>query len=131
MPRSTLPEITPVQPVRAAVLALTTDAEVRDMLMELAIEEGYGVRCVSTEAEAAAFIIAERPGLIIADLDVPSGGSRFIGRLRQSPYRDIPRVAVTATNDTMLAVSVDAPVFFKPRLEGLLEALRRMFGHEG
>jgi CheY-like chemotaxis protein len=117
-------------PGRAAVLALTTDAEVRDLLMELAVEEGYGVRCAATEAEAAEVMSQERPGLIIADLDFPSAvGAKFIGKLRQGPFRDIPRVAVTATNDTMLAVSIDAPVFFKPGLEGLMEALRRLFGH--
>ena len=116
------------QPARAAVPALTSDAEVRDLLMELAVEEGYGVRCATTEAEATEVMSIERPGLIIADLDIPSAGAKFIGRLRQGPYRDIPRVAVTATNDTMLAVSLDAPVFFKPGLEGLMEALRRLFG---
>jgi CheY-like chemotaxis protein len=115
-------------PVRAAVLALTSDIELRDLLMEIAVEEGYGVRCAATEAEAAAVMSIERPGLIIADLDVPSAGAKFIGKLRLGPYRDIPRLAVTATNDTMLAVSLDAPVFFKPGLEGLMEALRRFFG---
>ena len=122
--RSPPPEI----PVRAAVLALTSDAEVRDLLMEMAFEEGYGVRCAATEAEANEVMNRERPGLIIADLDVPSAGAKFIGRLKQGPYRDIPRVAVTATNDTMLSIRLDAPVYFKPGLEGLMEALRRLFG---
>ena len=117
-----------ITPVRAAVLALTSDVEVRDMLMEIAVEEGYGVRCATTEAVATAVMNLERPGLIIADLDIPSTGAKFIGKLRNGPFSDIPRVAVTATNDTMLAVSLDAPVFFKPGLEGLMEQLRRLFG---
>jgi CheY-like chemotaxis protein len=121
-------EIVAAVPLRAALLALTSDAEVRDLLMELAVEEGYGVRCAATEEEATQVMILERPGLIIADLDTPSAGAKFIGRLRKGPFRDIPRLAVTATNDTMLAVSVDAPVYFKPKLEGLIEALRRLFG---
>ena len=36
-------------------------------------------------------------------------------------------VAVTASNDPMLSVAVDAPVFYKPDLEGLDAALQRLF----
>jgi CheY-like chemotaxis protein len=113
----------------AAILALTEDLELRDLLLELAIQEGYGVRCVATEAEAAAALHAERPGLVVADLDMQTrAGARFLRTLRRSPHRDIPCFAVTATNDTMIAVSVDAPVFFKPDLTGMVEALARLFG---
>jgi len=115
----------------AAILALTEDLELRDLLLELAIEEGYGVRCVATEAEAAAALHAERPGLVVADLDMPSrAGAKFLRTLRRSPHRDIPCFAVTATNDTMIAVSVDAPVYFRPALDGIAEALARLFGVE-
>jgi CheY-like chemotaxis protein len=113
----------------AAILALTDDLELRDMLLELAIEEGYGVRCVVTEAEAAAALHAERPGLVIADLDMATrAGARFLRTLKRSPHRDIPCFAVTATNDTMIAVSVDAPVFFKPAVDGMADATARLFG---
>jgi CheY-like chemotaxis protein len=112
----------------AAVLALTEDAELRDLLLELAIEEGWGVLCVATEAEAAVAVHAERPGLVIADLDMTSrAGGRFVRTLRRSPHRDIPCFAVTASNDAMLAVSLDAPVFFKPALDGLADAMSRLF----
>jgi CheY-like chemotaxis protein len=116
----------------AALLALTEDAELRDMLLELAIEEGYGVRCVTNEAEAGTIILAERPGVVIVDLDMVGGaGGKFLRLLRRSPHRAIPCMAVTATNDTMLSVSLDAPVFFKPSLAGFAEALRVLFTEPG
>jgi CheY-like chemotaxis protein len=112
----------------AAVLALTDDLELRDLLFELAIEEGWGVRCVASEAEAAAILLAERPGLVVADLDMQSrAGGKFLRDLRRSAHRDIPCIAVTASNDPMLAVSMDVSVFFKPELDGLIEALERIF----
>ena len=117
-----------VQPTSAALLVITDDAELRDLLLELAIEEGYGVRCVETDAEAGTILLAERPGLVVADLDMATGaGGKFLRLLRRSPHRAIPCIGVTGTNDTMLAVSIDAPVFFKPALTGFVEALHALF----
>jgi CheY-like chemotaxis protein len=115
----------------AALLAVTDDVELRDLLLELAIEEGYGVRCVETDAEAGAILLHERPGVVIVDLDMPSGaGGKFLRLLRRSPHRTIPCMGVTATNDAMLSVAIDAPVFFKPVLAGFGDALRMLFEGE-
>jgi CheY-like chemotaxis protein len=112
----------------AALLVVTEDLELRDQLLELAIEEGYGVRCVTSEAEAGTVLLAERPGVVVVDLDMESGaGGKFLRLLRRSPHRTIPCMAVTATNDTMLSVSLDAPVFFKPTLAGFADALHVLF----
>ena len=112
----------------AALLAVTDDEELRDLLLELAIEEGYGVRCVATEAEAGTVLLAERPGVVVVDLDMATGaGGKFLRLLRRSPHRAIPCMAVTATNDMMLSVAVDAPVFFKPTLAGFADALHALF----
>jgi CheY-like chemotaxis protein len=112
----------------AALLVITNDAEVRDLLMEMAIEEGWGVRAVETEAEAAIAIQTERPGLVMVDLDMESrAGGKFLRTLQRSPHRDIPCFAITRSNNTMLAVTLDAPVYFKPALDGLPEALLRLF----
>lgn len=118
----------PVRRTPAALLVITDDPEVRDLLMELAIEEGWGVRAVETEAEAAVAIQTERPGLVMVDLDMESrAGGKFLRTLQRSPHRDIPCYAVTRSNNTMLAVTLDAPVYFKPALDGLPEALQRLF----
>jgi CheY-like chemotaxis protein len=117
--------------VAASVLALTDDAEAQDLLMELAVTEGFGVLCAASEAEAANVLHLERPGLVLVDLDMPSRiGAKFLRTLRQGPYRDIRSMAITASNDPMLTVSLDAPVFFKPGLEGLAAALERLFWPE-
>ncbi len=115
-------------PTTAALLAVTDDVELRDLLLELAIEEGYGVRCVTTDAEAGAILLAERPGLVVVDLDMASGaGGRFLRSLRRSPHRTIPCMGITATNDMMISVAIDAPVFFKPVLSGFTDALHALF----
>ena len=112
----------------AAILAFTDDAESRDLLLELAVAEGFGVRCAVTEVEAAEILDLERPGLVLVDLDMPSrAGTKFLRAFREGPLRGIPCVAITASNDPMLAVSVDASVFYKPDLEGIDAAIARLF----
>ena len=114
--------------VAASVLAITDDPVVKDLLLELALADGFGVRCATSEAEAAKLLHRERPGLLLADLDMAGRvGMKFLRTLRQSLYRDIPCMAVTSSNDPMLSVAVDAPVFYKPGLDGLDAALSRLF----
>jgi CheY-like chemotaxis protein len=115
----------------AAILAFTDDLEVRDLLLELAIAEGFGVRCAATEAEAAEILDLERPGMVLVDLDMPSrAGTKFMRAFREGPLRGIPCIAITASNDPMLAVSVDASIFYKPDLDGIDAAIVRLFWPE-
>ena len=114
--------------VSASILAITEDPVVKDLLMELALADGFGVRCAANESEAAKLLHRERPGLLLVDLDMAArSGLKFMRTLRQSLYRDIACVAVTASNDPMLSVAVDAPVFYKPGLDGLDAAITRLF----
>jgi DNA-binding response OmpR family regulator len=116
----------------AAILAFTDDAEVMDLLMELAMSEGFGVRSAGTDAEAQRLMDLERPGLVLVDLDMPSGaGTKFLRSLRQGPMAGIPCIAVTASNDPMRAVSVDASIFYKPDLDGIDAAIGRLFWPDG
>ena len=115
-------------PATAAVLAFTDDGEVMDLLMELAMAEGFGVRSARTDAEALNLMDLERPGLVLVDLDMPAGaGTKFLRTFRQGPLAGIPCIAVTASNDPMLAVSVDASIFYKPDLDGIEAAIGRLF----
>ena len=122
----------PTGAVPASVLVVSDDPEVRDFLMELAIEEGYGVRCAKTELEVSIALREERPGLVIGDLDMSNRtGERVLRALRRSEVdRDITRFGVTSSNDTMISVSIDASVFFKPGLDGLGQALTHLFKNE-
>ncbi len=38
--------------VSASILALTDDPALKDLLLEMALADGFGVRCASTEAES-------------------------------------------------------------------------------
>jgi CheY-like chemotaxis protein len=117
--------------VSASILAITEDPVVKDLLLEMALHDGFGVRCAETEAEAAKLLHRERPGLLLVDLDMEGrAGMKFMRTLRQSLYRDIACVAVTASNDPMLSVAIDAPVFYKPGLDGLDAAVTRLFAHD-
>ncbi len=112
----------------AAILAFTDDAEARDLLLELAIAEGFGVRCAATESQAAEILDLERPGLVLVDLDMPArAGTKFLRAFREGPLRGIPCLAITASNDPMLAVSVDASIYYKPDLDGIDAAIARLF----
>jgi CheY-like chemotaxis protein len=124
----TPPQPGPVTTVSASILAITDDPMVTDTLLEMALADGFGVRCAATEAEAAKLLHRERPGLLLVDLDMAGrAGLKFLRTLRQSLYRDIACVAVTASNNPMLSVAVDAPVFYKPGLDGLDAAVERLF----
>jgi CheY-like chemotaxis protein len=117
-----------VREVPAAVLALTADPEIRDLLLEMAVADGFGLRCAASAGEAMAIMGVEQPGLLLIDLDMPErAGPAFLRAIRQGPHRDIPCVAITAANDPMLAVSYDAPLFFKPSLDGIEAAVARLF----
>jgi CheY-like chemotaxis protein len=117
--------------VSASVLAITDDPVVKDLLLEMALHDGFGVRCAGSEVEAAKLLHRERPGVLLADLDMSGrAGMKFLRTLRQSLYRDIPCVAVTASNDPMLSVTIDAPVFYKPGLDGLDAALEHLFARK-
>jgi CheY-like chemotaxis protein len=109
--------------VTTAILALTRDAAACDLLMEVAIHRGYGLCCAPDGAEAIRILTAEPPALLIVDIDTPDGRALVRALRAEEKWRGIPLFALTATNNPMAAVTIDAPVFFKPDLGGLEEAV--------
>jgi CheY-like chemotaxis protein len=103
----------------AAILALTRDAAARDLLMEIAIHRGYGLCCAVDGAEAVQLLGREPPALIILDIDTPEGRTLLRALRAEERWRGIPLFALTANNNPMVTVTIDAPVFFKPDLNGL------------
>lgn len=112
------------------ILALTRDAAARDLLMEIALERGYGLCCAVDGAEAIRILGTEPPALMVVDIDTPDGRALIRALRANERSRGIPLLALTATNNPMVTVSVDAPVFFKPDLDGLLEAITGRFEPE-
>jgi CheY-like chemotaxis protein len=109
--------------VATAILALTRDAAARDLLMEIAIDRGYGLCCASDGAEAIQILEREPPALVVLDIDTPDGRALLRELRAEERWRGIPLFALTATNNPMVTVTIDAPVFFKPDLGGLEEAV--------
>lgn len=112
------------------ILALTRDAVARDLLMEIALDRGYGLRCAVDGAEAIQILGTEPPALMVVDIDTPDGRALIRALRANERWRGIPLLGLTATNNPMVTVSVDAPVFFKPDLDGLLEAVTGRFEPE-
>jgi CheY-like chemotaxis protein len=110
-------------PVSPTILALCSDAAARDHLTELAIEKGYGLCCRSEWIEVVRVLAADAPGVFVIDMDAP-GAREFLRTVRaHATWRKIPLLALTASNNPMVTVSIDAPTFFLPEMIGLEHAL--------
>jgi len=109
--------------VPPTILALCTDAAARDHLTELAIEKGYGLCCRSEWIEVVRVLAVDAPGVFVIDMDAP-GAREFLRTVRaHATWRKIPLLALTASNNPMVTVSIDAPTFFLPEMNGLEHAL--------
>ena len=58
----------------------------------------------------------EQPAVMLVDLTLAGmSGTEFLRAVRNNPtWSRIPRVIMTATNDPMIGIREDAPVFYKP-----------------
>jgi CheY-like chemotaxis protein len=109
--------------VMPTILALCEDAAARDHLMEIAIEKGYGLCCRAEWIEAVRVLAVDPPGVFVIDMDAP-GARDFLRTIRaHATWRTIPLLALTASNNPMVTVSIDAPTFFLPEMSGLEHAL--------
>ena len=70
----------------------------------------------------------EQPAVMLVDLSLPGmSGSELLRFVRNNPsWSQIPRVIMTGTNDPMIGVREDAPVFYKPLdIDSLAAAVHR------
>ena len=110
-------------PAAATILVLTRDVAAREYLMEIAIERGYGLCCQTDGGEAVRVLTMEPPGVLVVDMDV-RGCRELLRTVRaHAEWRRIPLLALTATNNPMIAVTADAPTFFMPEMNGLEQAI--------
>ncbi len=112
----------------AAILAFTDDPEVRDLSSSWRSPRGSASAAPAPtprrgdSRSRAAGPGAGRPRHAVAGGDqVPAGASGRAARGRS------PASPITASNDPMLAVSVDASIFYKPDLDGIDAAIARLF----
>jgi DNA-binding response OmpR family regulator len=70
----------------------------------------------------------EQPAVMLVDLSLAGmSGPEFLRIVRNNPtWSRIPRVIMTATNDPMIGIREDAPVFYKPLdMNSLVAVVRR------
>jgi CheY-like chemotaxis protein len=91
--------------------------------MEVSLDRGYGLCCAGETAEAVRTLEADPPTLVVVDVDLADGRALVRTLRSDERWRSMLLVGVTATNNPMVTVTLDAPVFFKPDLDGLEVAL--------
>jgi CheY-like chemotaxis protein len=111
------------------VLAAVDDPLVRDLLLEIAVEEGYGVYCASGALEALAVFGRERPGAVLVDLDMDDAkGLRFLNIFRQlERHEDVLCLAFTARTGPV-EVSPGVRVLRRSELGRIADVLVEHFG---
>src|SRR4051812_7477254 len=112
-----------------SVLIVDDDAELRDVLAEFLVDEGYEVRSAPNGAAALAALEQGAPSVILLDLAMPvMDGTSFRRRQLADPkLADIPLLVMSA-NDSVAVVTSELKVWAllpKPvHPEFLLEMLR-------
>jgi hypothetical protein len=116
--------------ITTAILALTRDPVARDLLMELALERGYGLCSAVFGTQASRVLASEPPGLVVADIDIPDGRALVRSMQGDERWRGIPLIALACEANPHLDMVLDAPLFLKPALAGLEEAVIARFEPE-
>jgi len=110
------------------VLIVEDDANVAAATAEAVGAAGYRAICAHDSLQALEVLAHEVPAVLLVDLSLPGmGGSELLRRIKTSPaWCSIPRVIMTGTNDPMIGVREDAPVFYKPLdMASLVQVLQR------
>lgn len=116
------------------LLVVEDDLDMRSLLCDELMSEGYQLREAANGEEALSAIATEVPDLILTDLKMPSGGLEYISRLRQAAPR-CPIVLMTAFGEPAIrqeALDRGATVYFdKPvRIAELKATIRRLLDHQ-
>lgn len=113
---------------KPAVLVVEDDADQSETLKAFLEGLGFGVICAANGREALARLRESVPCILLVDLFMPvMGGIELLHILRkESRYRAIPKVIMTAANDQMVGVKEDVSVLFKPiDLDEVAQAVRQ------
>lgn len=116
------------------LLVVEDDEEMRSLLCEELVSDGYQLREAANGEEALSAIEQDMPDLILTDLKMPSGGLDYLTQLRQvAPL--CPIVLITAFGEQRLrqeALARGATAYFdKPvRMAELRATIKRLLGHE-
>ncbi len=119
----------PPPAIRPLVLVADDSAEMRALLRDLLIDDGYEVVTVASGGRAMSEMAARRPDLLITDLFMP-GMSGFVLRaemLRRPSLSSIPVIVLSAYWHRPSETLEVADVLTKPlNIERLMESVRRL-----
>lgn len=110
------------------VLIVEDDRLLAEAVAEAIEAAGYRTIRATDGWQALEALKQGEPALLLVDPSLPGmSGSAFLRFVRNSPtWSRIPRVIMTATNDPMIGVREDAPVFYKPLdIDSLVAIVRR------
>ena len=98
------------------VLVVDDEQDVRDYLRALLQDNGYAVRTARDGAEGMTQVQAQRPDVILLDLQMPEEtGTGLYRKLRDlKGLRDIPVIIISGLAGRNVAVSRSVPVLDKP-----------------
>ncbi|MEW6246884.1 MAG: response regulator [Nitrospirota bacterium] len=116
------------------LLVVEDDQEMRSLLCDELMSDGYQLREAATGEEALSSIGKEVPDLILTDLKMPSGGLEYVSRLRQAAPC-CPIVLMTAFGEQGIrqeAFHRGATAYFdKPvRIAELKATIKRLLDHQ-
>lgn len=112
----------------AAVLIVEDDPIVAEAVAHAIEAIGYRTIRAGSAWEALEALKQGQPALLLVDLSLPgTSGSELLRCVRNdSTWSRIPRVIMTGTNDPMISVRQEAPVFYKPLdMRSLVEVVQR------
>ena len=103
---------------RASILAMDSDADVRDLLRLHLSAAGYEVRLAEDPVDASRQVLERAPDLLIADISVPyMSGLDFVGALRADttlPRFPVILLATEEENPEHASQSSGLPMLTKP-----------------
>ena len=108
-----------------AVLIVEDDRILAEAIADAIEAVGYRTIRATDGWQALEALKHDEAAVLLVDPSLPGmSGSAFLRFVRNSPTLSrIPRVIMTGTNDPMIGVREDAPVFYKPLDIGSLVAI--------
>jgi two-component system response regulator MprA len=114
------------------ILVVDDDPIIVEMLSDLLAFEGYAVRGAGNGLEAMETILADRPALVLLDLQMPyMSGAELLDALSRSVFADLPVIIITASPLEAQRVALDTnvacmtkPLDLDALLAGIAAALR-------
>ncbi len=113
------------------ILVVDDEKDIREFLGDLLTDNGYEVSSASDGIDAMKQVQAQKPDLILLDLQMPEEtGTGFYRKLRhKKQFEDIPVIVLSGLSGRDVAVSKSVVIIDKPpKEEAILEEVKKAVG---